>query len=150
MGHTFTQLHVHVIFSTKGRRPTIGASFRDRLYEYMAGVARHEFGHAIRIGGTENHVHGLLSWRTSVSVADGMKKWKSLSSGWAHKTFPDSADFGWQTGYGAFSVSHSALDRVARYIENQEAHHRTQSFEEEFIAFLERHQVDYDPQRIWD
>ncbi|HUT34163.1 MAG TPA: transposase [Planctomycetota bacterium] len=90
MGHTYASLLVHVIFSTKGRRPLIATSFRQRLYEYMAGVARQEFGRALTIGGTDNHIHSLLSIGTNISVGDVMSKWKSLSSGWVHKAFPES------------------------------------------------------------
>lgn len=150
MGHTYANILLHVIFSTKDRQPTIAPSFRQRLYEYMAGIAREEFGRALTIGGTENHVHGLLSIGTSISVGEVMSKWKSLSSGWLHKTFPGAARFAWQAGYGAFSVSHSNVDRVRRYIEGQGEHHRRRPFEEEFIAFLRRHGVEYDPEHVWD
>ena len=102
----------------------------------MSGVARNEFGRALRIGGTENHLHGLLSLSTAVSAAEAMRKWKSLSSGWVHKTFPSASDFGWQAGYGVFSVSQSNAAAVIEYIENQREHHRTRTFEEEFVALL--------------
>jgi REP element-mobilizing transposase RayT len=82
----------------------------------MAGVARNEFGHAVRISGTRNHVHALLSIRTTASVSETMRKLKSLSSGWVHKTIPNAQDFGWQSGYAAFTVSRSNADSVARYI----------------------------------
>ena len=93
MGHTYSNLLVHVVFGTKDRRPFIHESLRQRLHEYLAGVARHEFGRALAIGGTENHLHGLLSLRTDVSAAEAMRKWKSLSSGWVHKTFPSEQTF---------------------------------------------------------
>ena len=150
MGHTYSNLLSHVIFGTKDRRPFIHESLRQRLYEYLAGVARHEFGRALAIGGTENHVHGLLSLRTDVSPAEVVRKWKSLSSGWVHKTFPSDQAFRWQSGYGAFSVSESMSRRVARYIDGQQEHHRQQTFEEEFVELLKRHRVQYDPERVWD
>ena len=149
MGHTYSSLLVHVVFSTKDRRPVIHDSFRQRLYEYMGGIARGEFGRALVVGGTENHVHALLSFGTTVSVAEAMRKWKSLSSGWVHETFPAEADFAWQEGYGAFSVSRSGADKVIRYIEVQAEHHKRLTFEEEFVALLEQHGIEYDPERIW-
>jgi putative transposase len=79
-----------------------------------------------------------------------VNKMKSLSSGWAHRTVPELQDFTWQAGYGAFSVSRSRVRRVAAYIRNQEAHHRTRTFEEEFVEFLKRHGVAYDPHHVWD
>jgi len=150
VGHTYSCLLVHVVFGTKERRATIHQSIRDRLYDYMGGIARNEFGRSVVIGGTADHVHGLLSIRPAVSVADAMRKWKSLSSGWVHETFADRAAFGWQEGYGAFSVSPSSVDKVKRYIETQQSHHRRMTFKEEFIALLERHGIEYDPERVWD
>jgi len=101
MGHTHSSILVHVVFTTKGRRNLIAKALRQRLHRYMGGVARAEFGRALKIGGTDNHVHGLLSLSPSVSVAEAMRKWKSLSSRWVHETFPAQADFAWQTGAGA-------------------------------------------------
>ena len=150
MGHTFTNVLLHIAFSTKGRRPLIHDAFRDRLHEYLGGVALEEFGRPVKIGGAENHVHGLIVLRTDISLGEAMAKWKSLSSVWVHKTFPAEQDFAWQQGYGAFSVSESLADKVKGYIANQVEHHRKMSFEEEFVALLERHGIQYDPQRIWD
>jgi len=150
MGHTYSNLLFHTIFGTKDRRPLIAEESRQRLYEYMAGIARNEFGRALVIGGVEDHVHGLLSLRTDVPIAEAMRKWKSLSSGWVHKTFPQQQAFAWQSGYAAFSVSHSMTGRVTRYINEQQAHHRKRTFEEEFMAFLDAHGVEYDPKNVWD
>lgn len=149
-GHTYSNILLHIIFSTKERRPTIQTAFRDRLFEYLGGIAREEFGRALRVGGTENHVHGLIVLRPSISVSDAMMKWKSLSSGWLHETFPGAGEFGWQNGYGAFSVSESNAKRVIQYIDGQAAHHKEVSFEDEFIRFLERHGIQYDPRYVWD
>jgi len=150
MGHTLSRLLVHVVFSTKERRRTIHESFRPRLFEYMGGIARNEFGRSLVVGGTADHVHGLLSVRPAVSVSDAMRKWRSLSSGWVHKSFPERREFAWQEGYGAFSVSPSNAERVVRYILNQEAHHKRITFKEEFIALLDRHGIEYDPETLWD
>ncbi len=150
MGHTYSNLLVHVVFSTKRRASMIRADVRTRLYEYLAGVAREEFGRAVEIGGTEDHLHALISLRTDVSMADAMRKWKGLSSGWVHKTFPRYGEFGWQDGYAAFSVSASAVDSVRAYIAGQELHHRKMSFAEELRAFLDRHGVGYDPDHLVD
>jgi REP element-mobilizing transposase RayT len=113
-------------------------------------VAHEEFGRPVKIGGTEDHVHGLIVLRTDISLGEAMAKWKSLSSGWVHKTFAGQEDFGWQQGYGAFSVSESLAGKVRGYIANQVAHHRKMSFEEEFVSLLKRHGIKYDPERIWD
>ena len=150
MGHTYTSNLFHVIFSTKGRRPGIREHFRQRLYEYLAGVARQEFGKATAIGGTEDLIHGLLSLRSNVSIAEAMRKWKALSSKWVHETFPQECAFGWQSGYGSFTVSRSNVPEVISYIDGQAEHHRTVTFEEEFRAFLHRYGVEYDERYVWD
>ena len=148
MGHTYASILLHVVFSTKDRQRSISESFRRRLYEYMAGVARGEFGRAIAIGGTEDHVHALLSIGTNRSVGEVMSKWKSLSSGWVHKTVPAAEAFGWQAGYAAFSVSSSSVRRVVRYIEGQVEHHKSQTFEEELRLLLDRHGIAYEPRHL--
>jgi putative transposase len=141
-GHTFSRLLVHVVFGTKDRRARIKAAFRERLYRYMAGIAKNEFGRVIEVGGTGDHVHVLLSLRATVSVAEAVRKLKSLSSGWVHSAFPDEAAFGWQTGYAAFTVSESNAESVAKYIRNQDKHHARQAFSEEFAALLRKHGID--------
>ena len=88
MGHSYCRLLVHAVFSTKDRQPFITPTFQQRLYEYMAGIASNEFGHALRIGGTADHIHGLLVIRSEIPVAHAMNRWKSLSSGWATRPSP--------------------------------------------------------------
>ena len=150
MGHTYSNLLFHVIFSTKDRRPSIRESFQTRLYEYMAGVARREFGRVLQIGGMADHLHALVSLRTDMAVAEAMRKFKGLSSKWVHATFPAEMTFAWQSGYAAFSVSQSSAASVGTYIARQADHHRRVTFEEEFVAFLDRHGVEYDPAHVWD
>jgi putative transposase len=150
MGHTYSNLLIHVIFATKERRPLIHADFSQRLYEYMCGVARDEFGKAIKVGGMPDHVHALISLKSDVALAHAMNRLKSLSSGWVHKLADGPTDFAWQSGYGAFSVSQSNALTVAQYIANQAHHHATRTFEEEFIEFLRRHDAEFDPAHVWD
>ena len=149
MGHTFSEILMHVVFSTYRRRNLLAEGFQERLHQYMTGLAREEFGQVIRIGGTDNHLHGLLRLRPNVSISTAMRKWKSLSSGWLHKTFPTAAEFAWQEGYGAFSVSPSKSDEVVAYIESQARHHQVRTFEEEYLALLKAHGIAHDPQDIW-
>ena len=122
MGHTYAKILVHVIFSTKGRRRTIDEDIRQRLHEYLGGIARKEFGKAMQVGGTDDHLHALLSLRTDVAVADAMRMFKGLSSAWVHNNFPESSDFAWQEGYAAFTVSQSVAGDVIEYIVNQAEH----------------------------
>jgi len=149
MGHTYANLVVHAVFSTKQRQPLIHDSFRPRLLAYLSGIARNEFRGALSVGGTKDHVHGLLVLAPNTCIADAMRKWKASSSRWIHETFPEEADFAWQEGYGAFSVSRSHVARVADYIAKQAEHHRKMTFEDEFVRLLKRHGIEYDPRYVW-
>jgi len=150
MSHTFTQLTYHAVFSTKGRHEFISEDLGARLYPYIGSTINNELGFTRQIGGTANHLHILFDLRQTAAVADCMRVIKSVSSGWIHDTFAKLSEFGWQEGYAAFSVSASAIPRVKAYIQNQEEHHRTRSFEDEFIALLDRHGIEYDPRYLWD
>ena len=150
MPKTFTNLVVHAIFSTKGRVPSIDAELRPRLFAYMGGVVREMQGTALIINGPNDHAHLLLGLSSMTSVAEAMRVVKANSSKWVHESCPNRGDFAWQTGYGAFSVSQSNIEQVRRYIANQEEHHRTISYQEEFIGFLKRHGITYDERFIWD
>ena len=144
MAHTFTNLSYHAIFSTKDRRPLIKEDFRDRLFGYIGGILDQRDGRLIRAGGTADHVHLLFQVPASKSLAEIMRAVKAISSKWIHETFSDASGFSWQSGYAAFTVSQSALSKVAAYIENQKEHHRIQTFDDEYKAFLDRHDIEYD------
>jgi putative transposase len=143
MGHTFSSLLTHVVFSTKHRKPWLREPIRDRLYQYLAGIARNEVGNVIQIGGIEDHVHMLVAIKPSVAVSDAVGKLKALSSRWIKDTFGQD-DFAWQVGYSAFGVSESNRAAVVTYIANQEEHHRRRSFREELQILLERHGIAYE------
>ena len=129
MPQSYASLHIHVIFSTKTRRPLIVADLQPRLFEYMGGIARERGCRLIAAGGMPDHVHLLLSLSRELSIADAVKTLKANSSKWIHETFPDQRDFAWQTGYGTFAVSYSNLDQVKAYLANQEEHHRRRTFQ---------------------
>ena len=150
MAHTFTNLLYHIIFSTKDRRPQITPELMPDLQAYLGGIVRQLGGVAIEIGGVEDHVHILAKLKPTVTISESLNKIKSNSSGWVHETKPASSGFAWQEGYGAFTVSESQVDLVRQYIRNQEEHHRKQSFHEEYIEFLKRHEVEYDPRYVWE
>ncbi len=148
MGHTFTALHYHIVFSTKHRVPSITADVQARLYEYIAGIVRHEDGIVIAIGGMPDHVHLLASVHPTTSVAEMLRNVKANSSKWIHQECVDMQAFAWQSGYAAFTVSQSALPEVEAYIRNQQAHHANVSFEDEFVAFLKPHGLTYDERYV--
>ncbi len=150
MAHTFTNLLTHVIFSTKDRVAYLSDELRPRVFAYMGGIVREEGGTALIINGPADHVHLLVALPATLALSDFMRVLKTNSSKWVHETFPELAAFGWQTGYGAFSVSASNAEEVRVYVEAKEEHHRTVTFQEEFVAFLKRHGVAYDPRYIWE
>jgi REP element-mobilizing transposase RayT len=148
MAHTYTNLLTHVIFSTKDRAPRITSPLHGDLLAYLGGIVR-ELGGALRAANARpDHVHLLCSLPPTVATADALRVVKTNSSRWVHRArhYPG---FDWQTGYGAFSVSHSLAPAVVQYIREQEKHHRRMTFQEEFIAFLKKNDVAYDERYIW-
>jgi REP element-mobilizing transposase RayT len=148
MSHTYTNLLTHVIFSTKDREPLITAALHDDLLAYIGGIVR-EIGGALRAANARpDHVHLLCSLPPTIATSDALRLVKTNSSRWVHRE-RRLAGFDRQAGYGAFSVSHSVAPDVVRYIREQEKHHRRVTFQEEFIAFLEKNDIAYDERYIW-
>jgi len=145
VSHTYAQNVVHVVFSTKDRRKTIAADFQPKIWAYSAGICKKLgiFVHAI--GGMEDHAHFLIQVPPVMALAKAVGTIKANSSRWADE---EGHKLAWQQGYAAFSVSASVVPVVVRYIQNQEAHHRKMSFEEEFLALLRKHGVEFDPKFV--
>src|SRR5262249_25616993 len=140
----------HVIFSTKNRLPFLDAELKSQLFAYMGGIVREMAGKALLINGMADHVHVLLSLASTLSIAEMFRVLKANSSRWVHEKWPARWEFAWQTGYGAFSVSQSNIAQVTQYIANQEEHHCTMTFQEEFLLFLNKHGLSYDERYIWE
>ena len=149
MGSTLTNLVYHVVFSTKAREPMIIQEVRDELYRYIGGIVKGESGVLIQIGGMPDHIHMVLKLKPVHKLSDIMKKIKGNSSKWINEQNRLEAIFGWQDGYGAFTVSKSQIPVVVRYVKEQENHHSHFSFKEEFIRVLKRHQIEYNEQYLW-
>jgi REP element-mobilizing transposase RayT len=150
MPGTYSQLLLHIVFSTKGRAPWITPDIADRLYPYLGGIVRAEKGVLYDIGGVEDHVHMYLRWRPDGSVSDLMRTVKSRSSKWVHGEFPTLREFAWQEGYSVFSVSKSQEEAVKRYIANQAEHHTSEDFQSELRRFLRAHGVDFDERYVFE
>ena len=148
MASTHLSLHYHIVFSTKHREPSLDAAQRPRIHEYLGGTIRGLKGIPHAVGGTADHVHLLLSLRASHCLADVMREVKSESSGWIHREI-QWARFGWQEGYGAFTVGAPDLEKVRSYVLNQEEHHRVKTFQQEYVKMLERGMVEYDERFLW-
>jgi len=148
VSHTAGNILLHIIFSTRGRRPWIKPGFRTDLFAYLGGIVRAMGGIALIINGTTDHVHMLVRIRPAQSSAQIARVVKANSSRWVHENWD--SKFAWQTGYGVFSVSESNVPAVTKYIAGQEEHHQKHSFQEEFLAFLKKNNVAYDERYIWD
>jgi len=142
MGHAFTRILIHCVFSTKYRRPWLSAEISGRLDAYLSGVAREHGLHLLRAGGIADHRHLLFDLQPSVSVSDAVRAMKANSSRWLKQTFPDCRAFEWQRGYSAFAVSYSARESVVTYIDAQAEHHRKLTFDEELRLLLSKHDIE--------
>ena len=146
---SYISSYFHCVFSTKDRRRLITLELRARLWPFLGGIARQNEMKAIAIGGAEDHVHILLSLPSTMTISKALQLIKGGSSKWIHETFPEQRLFAWQEEYGAFSVSMSLLDKTIEYIKGQETHHRKMTFQEEFLALLKKHHIEYDERYLW-
>lgn len=147
---SYVSSYHHCVFSTKERRPSITPQLAEHLWPFIGGIARRNKMKVIKIGGVADHIHILISIPATVSISKAMQLIKGGSSKWVHDTFPEHWSFGWQEKYGAFSVSESRLASVVDYIKGQPEHHEKVTFQEEFLAFLKKHRINYDEQYLWD
>ena len=147
MPHSYSCNWQHIVFSTKERKNLILPELQTKLWPYLAGIAKNHGMNPFAINGVENHMHVLLTIPATKDVAKAVQELKANSSRWMREHV---SRFQWQEGYGAFSVSRSSVDAVAKYIARQQEHHRRKTFEQEFIALLEKHGVQYDPKYVFD
>ena len=149
MANTYTALFYHIVFSTKNRARYITPESENRVWSYIGGVARKHGMTALQVGGVADHIHALVMAPPTFAPSEIAKSLKGDSSKWVHEEFAEWRGFAWQDGYGAFTVSKSNLRSVISYIQNQRAHHRTKTFQEEYLEFLEKHGIDYDERFVW-
>ena len=150
MPGTYSQILLHVVFSTKFRKPHISKDVAERLYPYMGGIVRAEKGVLLDIGGIEDHVHLYLRWRTDESISNLLRTVKARSSMWVHQTFAELSAFAWQEGYSVFSVSKSQEPAVKTYIGRQEQHHHKEDFKSELLRLLRAHEIEFDERYVFD
>jgi putative transposase len=136
-----------IVFSTKDRQNLIRQEIQPVLWSFFGGIARKNGFKALIVGGIENHVHTLLSLSATMPLAKALQLMKGASSRWMNDEH--TRGFAWQEGYGAFTVGISQVQQTVRYIHGQAEHHRRRSFEEEFVAFLKKHRIEYDPKYVW-
>jgi putative transposase len=150
MPQSLASVLIHLVFSTKHRQPFITPVIETELHKYLATVFRGCDSPALQVGGYEDHIHALFSLSRKWAIADIVEEVKTSSSKWIKTKGAEFRQFHWQSGYGAFSVSQSNVQKVKNYIANQKEHHGKQSFQDEFRNFLEKHGVEYDERYVWD
>jgi putative transposase len=150
MPQSLSKVILHIIFSTKNREPWIDSALRPRLHAYLATICRDLGGQTFRVDGVADHVHIVTTLPRTLSQAEMIEQVKKTSSKWIKILEPRYRGFFWQRGYGAFSVSLSQLDAVLQYLQTQEEHHRTRTFQEEYRELLRRHGIEFDERHVWD
>ena len=150
MPQSLANLHVHLIFSTKGRVPILSDAIREPLHAYMAKVLQNLNCVVVIINSVEDHIHLLFDLARTVSVSDAVKDVKSSSSQWLKTQGPSFSTFAWQAGFSIFAVSASNVEAVRRYIASQQIHHQKKSFQDEYRQILRKHGVAFDERFVWD
>ena len=150
MPNTYTQIYLQFVFAVKWRRSLLHDDFRDELHKYITGIVENRKQKLIAINSVSDHIHILVGFGTTITIAELIHDIKIASTNFInkHNWLPDK--FAWQTGYGGFSYSRSHLDRVVKYILNQQIHHKKRTFREEYIDFLEKYNVLYDSKYLFD
>jgi putative transposase len=150
MANTYTQLYIHVVFAVKHRANLISKNWKDNLYQYITGIVKNKNQKLMIINGVSDHVHILLGIKPDCKLSDLVRDIKANSSKWVNENRLVPGKFEWQTGFGAFSVSTSGINKVIQYIEHQEEHHRKKSLRSEYIEFLNAHEIDFKPEYIFE
>ena len=150
MPQSLANIYIHLIFSTSDWLPLLTDDIRPSLHSYLGKVGKTLECPIILANSVEDHVHILHRLSRTVTISKAVEEFKKSTSKWLKSQSPDLANFSWQSGYGAFSVSESNLDSVTNYIQNQREHHRTKSFQDEFREFLKKNKLSYDEQYLWD
>jgi REP element-mobilizing transposase RayT len=151
MPQSLSAVYIHLVFSTKDRRPFLrDKTVRDSLHAYMGGVSKTLDCPPLIVGGVEDHVHLLCRFARTITQAEWVKELKRISNGWLKEHGRDYADFEWQGGYADFSVSQSNLEQVKQYIASQEEHHRKMTFQDELRTLLRKHEIEFDERYVWD
>lgn len=150
MAGTFTQLYIQIVFAVKGRQNLISGEWKDELHKYIAGIIKGKDQKPLIVNGMPDHIHAFVGLRPSTAISDLVRDIKNNSSNFVNDRKLVRGKFAWQEGYGAFSYGHSQIDRVYKYILNQEDHHKRTTFREEYMELLNRFEVQFDTRYLFD
>lgn len=147
---TFSQIYIQVVFAVKGRQSLINSAWEEELYKYITGIISNKGQKLIAVNGVSDHIHILIGLKPACRLSDLVREIKKSSNSFIKEKRFTKYKFEWQEGYGAFSYSHSSLDNVIAYIDNQKEHHRKKTFKEEYIEFLKKFEVDYKEEYLFN
>ncbi|GAA0880207.1 IS200/IS605 family transposase [Algoriphagus jejuensis] len=150
MPGTFSQIYIQLVFAVKGRQSLIQTHWEEELYKYITGIVTHKGQKLLSINGMPDHIHILIGMKPTCCLSDLVREIKKSSNAWVEEKGFCPSKFQWQEGYGAFSYSHSSLDPVISYIQNQKDHHRKKTFQEEYKSLLTLFQIDYKDEYLFD
>lgn len=150
MPGTFSQIYIQIVFAVKGRHSMIQSSWENELYKYISGIVKNKEQKMLAINGMPDHIHFLIGMKPSCCLSDLIREVKKSSNEFINERKFTPSRFYWQEGFGAFSYSHSALNNVINYIDNQKEHHKTKTFREEYIDFLKQFQVEYKEEYLFE
>jgi REP element-mobilizing transposase RayT len=149
MANTYTQIYLHIVFSVKNWQCLISNNFRDELYKYVSGIIKNKKHKLLAVNGMPDHIHIFIGLNPSISVSESVRDIKANSSKFINERKFVKGRFEWQEGFGAFSYSHSQIDSVIKYINNQKKHHKKRTFKEEYLELLKKFNVVYDERYVF-
>ncbi|MCP9494843.1 MAG: IS200/IS605 family transposase [Pyrinomonadaceae bacterium MAG19_C2-C3] len=150
MANTYTQIYIQVVFAVNGRLTLINTEHKEEIYKYISGIVRNKGHKLLAINGMSDHIHILLGLKPDTALSDLVRDIKVSSTNFINEKRLARGKFGWQEGFGAFSYGHSQLSTVIRYVQNQESHHRHRTFKNEYLALLQKFDVEFDAKYIFD
>jgi putative transposase len=150
VANTYSQIYIHIIFSTRGRNSIIHSAFRNQLFRYIAGIIKRKGQVPLAVNGTSDHIHIFVGLKPEKSISDLVRDIKHFSTNFINDKKIMKTKFSWQVGYAAFSYSHSQMDKVIKYIIDQEKHHKAKTFVEEYTEFMKKFDVKYDVKYLFE
>jgi putative transposase len=150
MPGTFSQIYIQVVFAVKGRESLIHSSWEEELYKYISGIVQNKQQKMLAINGMPDHIHFFIGMKPSCCLSDLVREIKKSSNEFINEKKFSKHKFNWQEGYGSFSYSHDSLDNVIAYIMNQKEHHKKISFKEEYVAFLQKFNIEFNPTYLFE
>lgn len=149
MANTYTQIYIQVVFAVSGRLSLIRGEHKEEIYKFITGIVRNDGHKLISINGMSDHLHILVGLKPDMALSSLVRDIKSNSSNFINERRFSHGKFNWQEGYGAFSYGHSQLDTVVRYIQNQEQHHSSGSFKDEYLTLLKKFRINFESKYVF-